>query len=147
MLIGQYDTAVNEKGRTAIPAKFRKETGDKIVIAKWYEGCVVLVSQGKWVELIEKLVEHPKVAIDNVRETDRFILGSAFEMELDAQGRFVIPQLLREYGLLTEKIVFVGLLNRIEIWNKDLWVQKEKYLQENAGEIIQKLVSEGEKIK
>lgn len=142
MIIGQYDTTVNEKGRASVPSKFRKEIGQKIVVAKWYEGCLVLVSGGKWTELIDKLVENPKVALDNVRETDRFILGSAFEMELDSQGRFVIPQILREYAKLTDDIVFLGLLNRIEIWNKGLWNKKENYLQEHAGEIIQKMVSE-----
>ncbi len=141
MIIGQYDTTVNEKGRASFPSKFRKEIGKKIVVAKWYEGCLVLVSEDKWIELIEKLIENPKVALDNVRETDRFIIGSAFEMELDSQGRFVVPQILREYAKLEDEIVFLGLLNRVEIWNKGLWKEKEKYLQEHAGEIIKDLVT------
>lgn len=139
MLIGHYITRLSEKGRTALPAKYKKELGDIAIIAKWYEGCLVIVGTENWNGLLKKLTGTSEIFTEPVRGTERFILGSAFEIELDAQGRFVIPKSLRDYGNLGEEVTFVGLGNRIEIWNKKTWEEQEKYIQDNARDMIEKL--------
>ncbi len=139
MLIGQYYTKLTEKGRCALPKKFRGQLGDKAIIAKWYEGCLIVVGKASWVALLTKLTGKSEIITGPVRDTDRFILGSAFEYETDSQGRFVIPKVLRDYAALGEEIVFVGLGNRVEIWSKESWVEREAYIQKHASELVEKL--------
>jgi MraZ protein len=142
MLVGQYIQKISTKGRTAVPAKFRQALGQNVIVAKWYEGCLVIVDSKSWQALLLKLTGKSEVITAPVRDTDRFILGSAFEINLDNQGRFVIPKLLREYAGLTEQAVFVGLGDRVEVWDKKGWGEREKYVQKYAGEMVEKLAKD-----
>ncbi len=142
MFIGQYIQKLNEKGRTALPVKYRREIGENAIVARWYEGCLVIVGLGNWQSLIERLTGRSEIITAPVRDTDRFILGSAFDVRFDRQGRFVIPKLLRVYAGLKDEVVFVGLGNRVEVWDKDAWDKREKVVQETATELVEKL-SEG----
>jgi MraZ protein len=139
MLIGQYTNKLTEKGRTALPAKFRRIIGSKAIIAKWYEGCLVLISAKDWSSHLERLKGKDNMLSQPVRNTDRFILGSAFEMEPDTQGRILIPKALREYAELADEVVFLGLGKRVEIWDKTAWQKKEKQIQKDAAEYIEQL--------
>ncbi len=144
MLVGRYQTKLSLKNRTAVPAKYRQQLGKKVVVAQWYENCLVIVSEKQWLGLLAQIKERSFIS-SPVRETDRFLLGSAFEIELDNQGRFVIPQTLAKYAELNEEIVFVGLLNRLEIWSKENWQKHQKYLDQNAEKIAEQLDKAGEK--
>lgn len=139
MLVGQYCAVITEKGRLAIPARFRREVGRKLVIAKWLEGCLVAISQARFNTIVENLIGKHEIATLSVRETERFLLGSAFEVELDAQGRFVVPAVLKDYAALTHEVVFIGLGNRFEIWSKEAWYKKESQLQQEAEKMIERL--------
>lgn len=138
MLIGQYHTKVSNKGRTAVPARFRKELGDNIIVTRWYEGPVAIFSQDAW-ERILNLAVGNSLLTRPTRDTERFLLGSAFEEELDDQGRFVIPQALREYAQVSEDIIFVGLKDRVEIWNKSRWEEKELEVAQKAEELLEEV--------
>lgn len=144
MLLGNYQAKINYKGRTAVPSKYRPQLGKEIIIGQWYENCLVIVSQKQWQELLKEIEEKPFITAPS-RETDRFLAGGAFEIELDGQGRLVIPPSLREYADLKEEVVFVGLLNRVEIWDKANWEKHQKYLDEHAEEIAERLNKVGEK--
>ncbi len=144
MLLGNYQAKINFKGRTAIPAKYRPQLGKKIIIGQWYENCLVIVSEKQWQELIKQIDQKPFIA-STTRDTDRFLIGGAFEIEIDSQGRFVVPPPLRQYADLKEEVFFVGLLNRVEIWDKKRWEKHQKYLDEHAEEIAEKLSKVGEK--
>ncbi len=141
MLIGQYYSKITLKNRISLPKKFRNEVGERLIIAKWYEGCCVIVSESSWKEIMEKLTGRMEILTKAVRDTDRFILGSAFELELDFQGRFVIPGNLKEYAELTEDVVFLGLGNRIELWDAKIWSEKEKVIQESAEVALEKMTT------
>ncbi len=147
MFIGQYEAVLGEKNRIAIPKKFRNELGEKFIIAKWYEGCLVLVSGKYWSALLEKLRGRSKIITLPVRDTDRFILGSAYEVEPDSQGRVVLPEKLVKYASLKNEVSFLGLGDRIEIWDKVLWEKREKFISENAEKLVEKLaqISDGQK--
>lgn len=139
MLIGQYQGSLGEKNRVAVPNSFRKELGKKVIVAKWYEGCLVLVGEQRWQALLKGLTGERRLITAPVRDTDRFILGSAFELSLDAQGRGVIPTILVEYAGLGKEIMFLGLRDRVEIWNKEAWLKQEVYVAKNAAQFIEKL--------
>jgi MraZ protein len=144
MLIGQYETTLSPKRRVAIPKNFRKFLGEKFIAAKWYEGCLVLVGQKDWQELLNRLTGKKGIITAPVRDTDRFVLGSAFELEPDGQGRVIIPALLAEFAGLRDEIVFIGLEDRVEIWAKDKWKEREDYVASHAAEFVEKM-AENEK--
>jgi len=145
MLVGQYTVSVTEKGRIAIPFRFREEIGTDLIAAKWFEECIVVVPIANWQELLTKVTAKAETLNVSVREIERFILGSAFEIELDAQGRFIIPKTLKEYGKLDQTVTFVGLGNRIEIWNERLWKEKEAFLQGTAGKLMEQVSNQIER--
>jgi len=139
MLLGQYEANLTEKGRLAVPKKFREKLGVSIIAARWYEGCLVLVGTDKWKELLSRLTSKSDIITAPVRDTDRFILGSAFEIDLDKQGRFVVPKLLKDYAGLKSESVFVGLGDRIEIWDKVRWAEKEVLISKKAEQLVEEL--------
>lgn len=139
MLVGQYTVSVTEKGRIAVPFRFRSEIGTNLIAAKWFENCIVVVSMDNWQELLTKVTAKAETLNVSVREIERFILGSAFEIELDSQGRFIIPKILKEYGRLDQAVTFIGLGNRIEVWNEGLWREKEEFLQGTAGKLMEQV--------
>jgi MraZ protein len=139
MVIGQYLVKLTGKNRTALPKRFREELGNNVITAKWYENCLVIVSNKGWRVLLDKLTGKSELITEPVRDTDRFILGSAFEVVLDSQGRFVIPKILKDYANLEEEVIFVGLGDRVEVWNKNAWKEREIYVQENAAQMIEEV--------
>jgi MraZ protein len=139
MLIGAYQGSLNEKRRVAIPKRFIAELGERPILAKWYENCLILVSTDFWQKLFQRLTGGKNTINLGVRDIERFILGSAFELEPDDQGRVVIPEILAIYATLTKDVVFVGLSDRVEIWPKEVWDEKSKQLAKTTKEYIEKI--------
>jgi MraZ protein len=139
MLIGSYLGVLGEKRRTAIPKRFLEELGGKLVIAKWYEGCLVLVSVNFWEALLDRLTGGSRVASLGVRDIERFILGSAFEVVADGQGRIVIPEILVSFAGLNKELVFLGLGDRAEVWSKEVWEVKAEEIGSSTREFIENL--------
>lgn len=145
MLIGNYSTKISQANRVAIPGQFRKELGQIFIVARWYESCLVLVSRTGWNELLKRITGETKFVTQSVRDTDRFILGSAFELTTDSQGRSVLPKSLVDFAKLHEEVVFIGLGDRVEIWNKAEWEKREKYVADNAAKLLESIANNGEK--
>jgi MraZ protein len=139
MLIGSYAGSLNNKRRVAVPKKFINELGDKLILAKWYERCLVLVGFDFWERLLTRLTGGKKTASLGVRDIERFILGSAFESEPDKQGRIIIPEILTMYAKFKKELVFVGLGDRVEIWPKEVWDGLGKELVESTKAYIENL--------
>lgn len=141
MIIGEYKQKIGDKNRIAFPKKFRERLGDKLIITKGYEGCLIIVSPAQWEEMVSESVSGPFVS-GLVRDTSRFLLGSASELELDAQGRFVIPAYLKEYSGTNNEGVFLGLGKWVELWDSETWNKKRKEIEANSsivGEQLSKL--------
>ena len=139
MLIGAYLGIVGDKRRVAVPKIFLSELGESPVIAKWYEDCLVMVSNQFWNQLLTRLTGGVKSLSLGVRDIERFILGSAFETEPDSQGRIVIPQVLTDYAGIQKELMFVGLVDRIEIWPKEIWDKKSQELAKTTKEYIESI--------
>ena len=142
MLIGRYSTKVGAKGRVAVPVKFREGLGKAPIISQGYEKSLLLVERDKWEELTGFLKNKP-LTRGPARDTERFLFGSAFEVEFDSQGRIVVPQELREFAGLSDEAVFLGLGNRVEIWSKENWTEYDRGLKKNIEEIASKLSEQG----
>lgn len=138
MVIGQYEGKIGEKYQIAIPKKFREELGDKLIVTKGFEGCLVVVSEGNWKPLLEDIEGRPFTDKTN-REKQRFILGNASMVELDAKGRFVLPEYLRKYAGITTDLVYVGIERFFEIWDKTNWDSQQNELANNIESIAEKL--------
>jgi len=138
MVIGQYDGRIGEKYQIAIPKKFREVLGDKLIVTKGFEGCLIAVSEKNWKTLLEDIEGRPFT--DKVsREKQRFILGNASLVELDAKGRFVLPEYLRKYAGITDDIIYAGIERFFEIWDKDTWEKQQETLGKNIESIAEKL--------
>jgi MraZ protein len=138
MLIGEYTGKVGEKKRVSLPSKFREELGDEIILTRGYEDALIVVNKKLW-ESIASEVMNGSFIDKNIRDTSRFLVGGAKEIELDTQGRFVIPQALFEHANLDDEVVFIGLINWIEIWDKKKWEERLEYLKENSDKIANEI--------
>lgn len=142
-LIGEFESKVVSGNRIALPVQLRKPLGTKCVIARGYEESLIIVPHDKWNDLVKPL-ETSSFFDRNIRDTLRFIVGSSFEVEFDKQGRFVVPQSLRsyshiEFGSGVDEVVFIGLINWVEVWSKKLWQERVTFLEQNADAIAQEL--------
>ena len=137
MLIGQYTSKLTDKERVSIPKKIREELGDDLILAKWYENCLVLVSREKWKELLNRVFGETKLVISPVRDIDRFLMSSAYELKLDSQGRFIIPEILKKHAEIETEIIFIGLGDRVEVWSEESWRKIEVSAQEKASKAIE----------
>jgi len=138
MLIGIYKTKTSVKGRVALPNKLKQALGDKLIITAGYEKSLMIVSAKNWQAVVGQ-VTNRELTLGPARATDRFLLGSAFEVELDSQGRFIIPKYLRQYAGITGEAVFLGVGNRVELWSQTKWTNYEQYLDKNISQLGEKL--------
>jgi len=143
MLIGEYEGKLTEKNRLAIPKKIRDELKGNVIVSRGYEGCLILLDAKLWQDL-EKTINAKSILSVSVRDLKRFILGSAFEVELDEQGRFVMPTNLLEYGAIEKDVYFVGLMDWVEIWAAEKWTAKLKDLTNNATDIAEQFLKKNE---
>ena len=139
MLLGTYEHSIDAKGRAIMPAKLREDIGESFVITKGLDGCLFAFSKKEWEEFEQKLKSLPltnKAARDSVR----FFLAGAMECEIVKQGRFLISNELRNHAHLDKEIVIVGVITRLEIWNREEW---QKYNnRSNSTEDIEQTMSE-----
>lgn len=120
MFIGEYQHALDSKNRMIVPSKLREELGNKFVITKGLDGCLYAYPQDEWKNLEEKMKTLPLTYRD-ARSFVRFFFAGACEIEMDKQGRGLIPQNLKEYAGIEKEIVSIGVLTRVEIWSKEKW--------------------------
>lgn len=120
MFMGEYNHTIDAKGRLIVPAKFREALGVEFVVTRGLDDCLFVFPNEGWKVFEEKLSTLP-VANKNARRFARFFLSGAATVELDKQGRILIPTTLREYGALEKEVVFIGVANRVEIWSKERW--------------------------
>ncbi len=140
MLMGEYSHSLDTKGRLIMPAKLRQDIGDKFIITKGLDGCLFAFSQTEWENFEEKLKSLP-LSDKNARNFVRFFLSGATECEIDKQGRFLIPNNLRDAAKLEKEVVIIGVGTRLEIWNKSTWQKCDEDI--SADEIAENMANLG----
>ncbi|MDF2538809.1 MAG: mraZ [Herbinix sp.] len=125
MFMGEFNHAIDSKGRIIIPSKFREDLGDEFVITQGLDGCLFAYPNIEWQEFVKKLQTLP--GTKEARTLQRIFMSNAAACEVDKQGRILIPAKLRENAALDKDIVFVGVLNKVEIWSKERWDQNNNY--------------------
>jgi MraZ protein len=138
MLIGEYTHTIDDKKRISLPIKFRKELGKKIVITHGLDNCLFAYTLKEWQKISEKISELGMGQADK-RGFNRFMLAGASEVDIDSVGRILIPEHLRDFAEVKEKVVFTGVYSRVEIWNEKRWNEYKQKVIKNADLMAEKL--------
>ena len=118
MFMGEYNHTIDAKGRLIVPSKFREALGDTFVVTKGLDGCLFVYDNKEWNAFEEKLKSLP-LTNKEARQFARFFLAGAAEVEVDKQGRILVPNILREFAQISRDVVLIGVASRIEIWSKE----------------------------
>ena len=118
MFMGEYNHTIDAKGRLIVPSKFREALGDTFVVTKGLDGCLFVYDNEEWQAFEEKLRSLP-ITNKEARQFARFFLAGAAEVEVDKQGRILVPNILREFAQINKEVVLIGVASRIEIWSKE----------------------------
>ena len=116
---GEYKHSVDAKGRLAMPAKLREKLGERFTVTKGLDGCLAVYPEKEWEALEERTRSLGNG--EKARRVKRYYFANAFDAQLDAQGRILIPSNLREFADLQKDVVVIGQLDHAEIWNSDKW--------------------------
>ncbi len=142
MLIGEFTHALDDKKRISLPSKFRKEIGNKIVVTYGLDKCLLLFPVKAWEQLSSKLANLGLGQADN-RQFTRAMFGGAGEIEVDSAGRILLPEYLCDHAALRAKVVFVGIHDRVELWNEKEWQANKKKALAKTDQLAEKLGSVG----
>ncbi|MFH0819292.1 MAG: division/cell wall cluster transcriptional repressor MraZ [Patescibacteria group bacterium] len=138
MFIGEYSHNLDEKGRLAIPIKFREAFIGGAVVTRGLDNCLFLYTQEEWQKLAVKLAALP-ISKANTRAFSRLMLAGAMDVELDKQGRVVLPEYLRIFASVKKKAIVAGLYNRLEIWDEGKWNSYKKGTEKDSSDIAEAL--------
>lgn len=118
--MGTYQNNVDPKGRVSIPVKFREALGERFYITKGFDDCIDVHTATSW-EKMTRLLQKLSATKRDMREYVRFVFGNATEVELDKQGRILLPAPLRDSVGISKEVVVLGVGTKIEIWDKAVW--------------------------
>jgi MraZ protein len=138
MLLGEYVHLLDSKQRLSLPSKFRKELGRKVVVTRGLDNCLFLYSLPEWEKISGKL-GNLSFAQADTRGFNRFMLSGAVETDVDKAGRILVPEFLKEFAGLKNKIVIAGIHNRVEIWDERVWRLYKQRIEKQADEMAEKL--------
>ncbi len=138
MFLGEYTHNLDIKGRVAIPAKFRDQLTTGAIITRGLDNCLFIFPGKEWEALAAKLIALP-LAQANSRAFVRLMMAGAADVDIDGQGRILLPDYLRRYASLKKQAVIAGLYNRIEIWDNEAWSRYKARTESASDEIAEQL--------
>jgi MraZ protein len=138
MLIGEYQHTLDSKKRLAIPAKLRKIFGERAILTQGLNNCLVLYPMEQWQKLTDKLSQL-SVGQGDTRSFLRLMFSRAVEVELDQLGRILVPDFLKNYAGLKQRVAIVGVYDRLEIWDEARWDAYKAEVEKNTDMIAEKL--------
>ena len=136
--LGEFEHSLDDKGRLAMPARFRPTLDDGLFITRGLEACLVIWDVESWRTISER-VRTLNLWQGDARRMQRLFFSGASAAQLDKLGRFVIPQYLREYAHLESDVVVVGLGDRIEVWARDAWRTEREQAERDSAELAEHL--------
>lgn len=138
MLLGEFKHSIDEKGRVAVPAKFRHAFQGGAIITRGLDHCLFIFSLSEWENLAKKINDLP-LAQANSRAFSRLMLAGAMDVKVDVQGRVLVPDYLREYAGIKKQVIVAGVYNRAEIWDEAAWNEYKARTESASDEIAEKL--------
>jgi MraZ protein len=123
LFLGEYDHALDDRGRVTLPAKLRQEIDEReVVLAKGFDPCIFGFDKGSWEHEAAKHLEIP-VTDEKARNLRRYLFAGAQKVEVDKLGRILLPAQLKEYAKIAREVVIIGAGDHFEIWDKAKWRQ------------------------
>ncbi|MDO8462709.1 MAG: division/cell wall cluster transcriptional repressor MraZ [bacterium] len=141
MFIGEYRHSIDEKGRLAVPTKYRAKLAKGAVVTRGLDRCLTIYPAESWKALAGKLASLP-ISKSNTRSFSRFLLAGAMDVELDKQGRIVIPEYLRAFAGMGKSVVVAGLYDRLEVWDQDAWERYRTTAEQGSDAVAEALEGE-----
>ncbi|MEW6448403.1 MAG: division/cell wall cluster transcriptional repressor MraZ [Bacillota bacterium] len=139
MFIGEYAHILDAKGRIFVPAGFREGLGDRFILTKGLDKCLFGFTLQEWGKLEEKLRRLP-FAKEDARAFTRLFFSGAAAVDVDRQGRILIPANLREYAGLAKEVVVLGVSSRVEFWAREEWERYSLQTQDKYEQIAERIV-------
>jgi MraZ protein len=137
MFLGEFNHSIDDKGRLALPAKFREQLAPGIVITRGLDGCLFVLTYEDWTHFTAQLSEKLPFTQKSGRDLTRFFFAGASHLIPDRQGRILIPPFLREYAGLDSSAVITGANTRIEVWNPARWQETMQEVELNAEQVAE----------
>ncbi len=141
MLIGEHWHTIDPKNRIMIPSKLRNELGTSFMITRGLDNCIYAYPMHEWAKFEEKLASLPDTRSD-ARKFKRFFLSGAAQVDMDKQGRVLIPANLVDYGKLVNEVVTIGMQDKLEIWSKETWSQYQD-MEIDMDEVAERMADLG----
>ncbi len=139
---GSFEHSVDSKGRVSVPSRFREIIAEryegKLVLTMDFDKCIMAYPLEEWERVEEKLRSLPQ-SQKEVKDYMRYVYSNASECELDKQGRILIPPMLRESARISKAVIVVGMLNKMEIWDKSAWDARKTQTGDKIGEVLSTL--------
>lgn len=142
MFIGEFKHNIDEKGRLAVPIKFRGDLAKGAVVTRGLDNCLFVYTLEEWEKLANKLSNLP-ISQAKARAFARLMLAGAMDVVPDKQGRINLPEYLRQYAGLKKEVIVAGLYNRLEIWDSATWDDYSKDTEQSSTDISEKLAELG----
>ena len=140
MFLGRHNHTIDSKGRLAIPARFREQLANGAVLTRGADRSLALLTAESWSALCDKIDLLPMGDVD-ARNLRRFLFAEAAHVELDAQGRLLIPAALRAFAGIDRAVVVIGVNRSIEIWATDAWERLSATVESDADAVFARLSS------
>lgn len=138
MFIGEYNITIDDKGRLAVPVKFREALAIGAVVTRGLDTSLFLLPLEEWGKLADKIASLP-LGQANSRAFARLMLAGAMDVEVDKSGRIMVPEYLRTYAALTKSVVVTGLYDRLEIWDEAAWNEYSSKTEAAGNDIAERL--------
>ena len=138
MFIGEYRHTIDTKKRVAIPARFRKDIGQRVVVTRGLDSCLFIYPLKEWETLAESLSKLPTGKAET-RSFVRLMLAGALDLDVDSLGRILLADYLRAYAALGKKVVIAGVYNRLEVWDEGKWAEYKNKAEQSSESIAEKL--------
>lgn len=138
MLIGEYKHTLDPKKRLSLPSKWRKELGKTLIVTRGLDNCLFVYPLKEWQKITDKVGQLPLGQADT-RSFNRFFLSGAVEVDVDSVGRILVPDFLKEFARLDQKVVLAGIHDRVEIWDENRWTEYKAKIEGEADRLAEKL--------
>ena len=145
MFYGEYEHAIDSKGRLIVPAKFREALKTQQVaslfLTRGLDGCLFLFPESEW-RLAESRFKQIPFTKGEGRKFNRLLFSGATEVAVDGLGRLLVPKSLKEFAQITQQVVIVGVSNRMEIWSKEKWQAYYESSRQSFEEVAERVMLE-----
>ena len=139
MLLGEYEHTLDDKNRVTLPAKFRKEFAAGVVLTRGMDGCIAVYTAHDWERFVETRLDGLDPLSKETRQMRRFMFSGASEVELDRQGRTMIPPALVQHAQLKREVVVAGMRDHVEIWDRAAWREQLEEVEGSAELVAERL--------